>query len=73
MRDQVCLRFVEASSNCIGFAYQFYNGNPQMERATIIMRLAPTFLRFGSFEIFKPTDKFTGRAGPRCASLHSIL
>lgn len=42
----------------------FYSGNPIHERATIITRIAPTFLRFGSFEIFKTTDPHTGRDGP---------
>ena len=42
----------------------FYNGNPIMERCTIVSRIAPTFLRFGSFEIFKPEDMQTGRSGP---------
>ena len=28
------------------------------------MRVAPTFFRFGSFEIFLPQDRFTGRSGP---------
>jgi len=28
------------------------------------MRIAPTFMRFGSFEIFKPHDPMTGGAGP---------
>uniref|UniRef100_A0A0B7A2E6 Selenoprotein O n=1 Tax=Arion vulgaris TaxID=1028688 RepID=A0A0B7A2E6_9EUPU len=42
----------------------FYNGNPIQERCTLVLRIAPTFLRFGSFEIFKPTDSETGRAGP---------
>eukprot|EP01116_Phalansterium_solitarium_P010806 TRINITY_DN260_c2_g1_i1.p1 TRINITY_DN260_c2_g1~~TRINITY_DN260_c2_g1_i1.p1 ORF type:complete len:664 (+),score=178.54 TRINITY_DN260_c2_g1_i1:1178-3169(+) len=42
----------------------FYNGNPIEERATLVLRLAPTFLRFGSFEIFKPQDRLTGRVGP---------
>lgn len=37
-----------------------YNGNTILERATIITRIAPTFLRFGSFEIFKTTDRITG-------------
>ncbi|KAK9906728.1 hypothetical protein WJX75_006965 [Coccomyxa subellipsoidea] len=41
-----------------------YNGNPQSERASLVMRIAPTFFRFGSFEIFKKTDTQTGRAGP---------
>ena len=31
----------------------FYDGNPIRERCTVITRIAPTFLRFGSFEIFK--------------------
>ena len=29
-----------------------------------MLRLAPTFFRFGSFEIFKEKDKTSGRAGP---------
>ena len=40
----------------------FYSGNPQQERCSVVMRVAPTFLRFGSFEIFKPTDSTTGEA-----------
>ncbi len=47
-----------------------YDGNAIMERATVITRIAPTFLRFGSLEIFKPTDPFTG--GCACpAPVHS--
>ncbi|KAG9490110.1 hypothetical protein GDO78_005805 [Eleutherodactylus coqui] len=42
----------------------FYDGHPKKEKCTIVLRVAPTFLRFGSFEIFKPTDEFTGRHGP---------
>ncbi|XP_041372040.1 protein adenylyltransferase SelO, mitochondrial-like [Gigantopelta aegis] len=42
----------------------FYNGQAKPERCTIISRIAPTFLRFGSFEIFKPTDPDSGRKGP---------
>ncbi|XP_055963025.1 protein adenylyltransferase SelO, mitochondrial [Sorex fumeus] len=42
----------------------FYDGNPKSEKCTVVLRIAPTFLRFGSFEIFKPTDELTGRAGP---------
>ncbi|XP_005102618.1 protein adenylyltransferase SelO, mitochondrial [Aplysia californica] len=42
----------------------FYNGNPKDERCTLVLRIAPTFLRFGSFEIFKPMDSETGRQGP---------
>ncbi|XP_063309194.1 protein adenylyltransferase SelO, mitochondrial-like [Pelobates fuscus] len=39
-------------------------GNPKEESCTIVLRIAPTFLRFGSFEIFKETDELTGRGGP---------
>ena len=42
----------------------FYSGNPIEERCTIISRIAPTFIRFGSFEIFKTRDSQTGRQGP---------
>ena len=43
---------------------KFYTGDVINERSTIITRLAPTFLRFGSFEIFKLRDSITGREGP---------
>lgn len=42
----------------------FYDGNPIKEKCTLVLRIAPTFLRFGSFEIFKPTAAETGRKGP---------
>uniref|UniRef100_A0AAR2IWJ1 Selenoprotein O n=1 Tax=Pygocentrus nattereri TaxID=42514 RepID=A0AAR2IWJ1_PYGNA len=42
----------------------FYSGNPRMERCSVVLRIAPTFIRFGSFEIFKQADEFTGRQGP---------
>lgn len=35
-----------------------------MERASIITRIAPTFIRLGSFEVAKPMDPRTGRSGP---------
>lgn len=38
----------------------FYTGNPKQERCSVVLRVAPTFIRFGSFEIFKPTDSTTG-------------
>ena len=40
----------------------FYTGNPKQERCSVVLRVAPTFIRFGSFEIFKPTDSTTGTA-----------
>jgi len=49
-----------------------YDGNPIRERCTIVSRIAPTFLRFGSFEIFKPEDPQTGRSGPSVGQ-HDIL
>ncbi|KAM9808362.1 selenoprotein O1 [Neosynchiropus ocellatus] len=42
----------------------FYNGNARHERCSVVLRIAPTFLRFGSFEIFKQQDELTGRQGP---------
>lgn len=45
-----------------------YNGNVIDEKCAIVMRLSPTFMRFGSFEIFKNTE---GRAGPRYQT-HSL-
>ena len=30
----------------------FYNGNPQAERGAVVCRVAPSFIRFGSFQIF---------------------
>ncbi|XP_036762609.2 protein adenylyltransferase SelO, mitochondrial isoform X3 [Manis pentadactyla] len=42
----------------------FYDGNPKYEQCTVVLRIASTFLRFGSFEIFKPADEHTGRSGP---------
>ncbi|KAG7259322.1 hypothetical protein CRUP_006591 [Coryphaenoides rupestris] len=41
-----------------------YDGNALHERCSVVLRIAPTFLRFGSFEIFKPADDQTGRQGP---------
>ncbi|KAL6473561.1 hypothetical protein MHYP_G00171220 [Metynnis hypsauchen] len=49
----------------------FYSGNPRPERCSVVLRIAPTFIRFGSFEIFNPADDFTGRQGPS-AGLHDI-
>ncbi|KAJ8245333.1 hypothetical protein GJAV_G00269660 [Gymnothorax javanicus] len=42
----------------------FYDGRPRLERCSVVLRIAPTFIRFGSFEIFKPEDELTGRQGP---------
>ena len=41
-----------------------YDGRPVKEQCAVVMRVAPTFWRFGSFEIFKDVDIQTGVAGP---------
>jgi uncharacterized protein YdiU (UPF0061 family) len=39
-----------------------YNGNVIDEKCAVVLRIAPTFFRFGSFEIFKGLDG--DRKGP---------
>lgn len=34
----------------------FYDGNPQMEPGAVVCRVAPTFTRFGNFQIFTARD-----------------
>lgn len=51
----------------------FYDGHPKMENCTMVSRIAPTFLRFGSFEIFKTQDPQTGRSGPSVQHKDDIL
>ncbi|KAM3587701.1 uncharacterized protein V6R79_012236 [Siganus canaliculatus] len=41
------------------------------ERCSVVLRLAPSFIRFGSFEIFLGRDDFSGLAGPS-AGRHDI-
>ncbi|EER06170.1 hypothetical protein Pmar_PMAR028451, partial [Perkinsus marinus ATCC 50983] len=53
-----------------------YDGNAKLEPTAVVVRLAETFLRFGSFEIFKSTDSITGRGGPSAgdtALLHKLV
>ncbi len=45
-----------------------YTGNVIWEPCAVVLRLAPTFFRFGSFEIFKERDKYSGMTGP-CVGL----
>ncbi|GBM25990.1 Selenoprotein O, partial [Araneus ventricosus] len=54
----------------------FYDNHPKEEFCTIVLRIAPSFIRFGSFEIFKTVDPITGRVGPsvgRYEILYSLL
>lgn len=52
---------------------QFYNGNPKEERCSVVLRIAQTFLRFGSFEICRPSDPYTGREGPSAGKDSQML
>nr|CCA26481.1 selenoprotein O putative [Albugo laibachii Nc14] len=42
----------------------FYTGDAQEEPCAVVLRVAKTFIRFGTFEIFKERDPHTGRSGP---------
>ena len=42
----------------------FYDGNSKLEKCAVVLRIAQTFIRFGSFEIFLPLDRTTGGRGP---------
>ena len=37
----------------------FYDGNPQLEPGAVVCRIAPSFTRFGSFQIFTARDDLT--------------
>jgi len=43
---------------------KLYNGNVIHEKCAVVLRVAPTFMRFGSFEIFKDTYEQSGEQGP---------
>lgn len=43
---------------------KLYDGHVIQEKCCVVMRVAPTFMRFGSFEIFKDKDQYTGLSGP---------
>ncbi|CAN9508089.1 unnamed protein product [Ophioblennius macclurei] len=40
------------------------SGRRLLERCSVVLRLAPSFIRFGSFEIFLDRDDFSGLQGP---------
>jgi len=40
-----------------------YDGNPILEKCTVVLRISPSFIRFGSFEIFLDKDD-NDRKGP---------
>lgn len=41
-----------------------YSGKVIWEKCAVVCRVAPTFFRFGSFEVFKGMDKLSGSKGP---------
>ncbi|KAI3366948.1 hypothetical protein L3Q82_009596 [Scortum barcoo] len=45
------------------------NGRRVPERCSVVLRLAPSFIRFGSFEIFLGRDEFSGLQGPSAGRL----
>uniref|UniRef100_A0A671VIF9 Selenoprotein O n=1 Tax=Sparus aurata TaxID=8175 RepID=A0A671VIF9_SPAAU len=47
------------------------SGRRVPERCSVVLRLAPSFIRFGSFEIFQGRDDFSGLQGPS-AGRHDI-
>ncbi|KNC52106.1 selenoprotein O [Thecamonas trahens ATCC 50062] len=49
-----------------------YDGRPAAEPAAVITRLAPSFFRFGSFELCLPPDPRTLRSGPSHRSPHIL-
>mmetsp|Transcript_23468 Transcript_23468/g.26908 ORF Transcript_23468/g.26908 Transcript_23468/m.26908 type:complete len:163 (+) Transcript_23468:137-625(+) len=40
-----------------------YDGHPIDEHCAVVLRLAPTFIRFGSFEICLPPSPYSGMSG----------
>lgn len=43
---------------------KLYTGNVKKEKCAVVMRVAPSFMRFGTFEIFKEKDPMYGSVGP---------
>eukprot|EP00955_Chlamydomonas_euryale_P094988 364904-Chlamydomonas_euryale.AAC.28 len=58
---------VVVGSSCVERDMQ-YDGRPRMERCAVVARVAPTFLRFGSFEIFKVRSRLAQGADGRGAA-----
>jgi len=52
---------------------KLYTGNVIDERCAVVLRVAPTFMRFGSFEIFKPEDPRSGAKGPSVGLKDAML
>jgi uncharacterized protein YdiU (UPF0061 family) len=52
---------------------EFYNWNVQLEHAAIVLRVAPCFIRFGSFEIFYYRYKDAERAKKEHTYMEQLL
>ena len=52
---------------------KLYTGNVIQENCAVVMRVAPSFIRFGSFEIFKPKDPQTERGGPSIGMKNEMM
>ena len=52
---------------------KLYDGNAKAEKCAVVLRVAPTFIRFGTFQIFWPKDDYTGRAGPSFGKKRDIM
>lgn len=50
-----------------------YTGNAIYEECAVVCRVAPSFFRFGSFEIFKGKDPLSGSAGPSVGMENEML
>jgi serine/tyrosine/threonine adenylyltransferase len=50
-----------------------YTGNVINEKCAVVLRVAPTFMRFGSFEIFLNIDPYTRRKGPSFGMKQEML
>jgi uncharacterized protein YdiU (UPF0061 family) len=50
-----------------------YDGNVIEEECCVVTRLAPSFIRFGSFEIFKTKDLYSGKSGPSVGLENDML
>ncbi|CEM37451.1 unnamed protein product [Vitrella brassicaformis CCMP3155] len=52
------------TSDTVVYRDPVYDGTIVEEKASIVLRMASTFLRFGSFEIFKAPNEMGVRSGP---------
>ncbi|XP_015774939.1 PREDICTED: selenoprotein O-like [Acropora digitifera] len=74
--NQICMNKITELPVIFAWKDKYHTGTAVKERASLVLRIAPTFLRFGSFEIFKASDPLTGYQGPSTGNigiLHKLL